>query len=122
LEQHKGEREKKLSELRSLNCTIDNLERRIVDLERKVTLEKYKPQLEGLVDKYIDHMFVPYPYDLSKRLATRATTFNTFEQMLDWFKDLKSNGDLIYLYKISEPTEMVNYYWASCIYFKEQTL
>jgi len=116
----KIELEKHHNSIRNLNCLIDNAERKLLDLQRRETLEKYKPQLEGLVDKYIDNKIVEYPYDTKLNLYTRGTNCKDFDEILQLFKSLKDGGYLIYLYKIFEPTKLKDEYFISYATFKEK--
>lgn len=106
--------------IRNLNRLIDNAQRKLEYLKRKEILEKYKPQLEGLVDKYIDNGIVEYPYDANLKLHTRGTYRMNFDEILQLFKSLKKGGNLIYVYCINEPTEFVEGYSVSYATFKEQ--
>jgi chromosome segregation ATPase len=120
IQEYKIELERHQNAIRNLNCYIDNAERKLEDLKRKETLEKYKPQLEGYVDKYIDDKQVEYPFDPTKKLLTRATRYKDFNNILQLFKYLKEKGRLIYLYKISEPTSFMTEYSVSYITFKPE--
>ena len=117
IQEYKIELERHQNAIRNLNCRIDNSKRNLEDLKRKEILEKYKPQLEGYVDKYIDDKQVEYPFDPTKKLLTRATPHKDFNTILQLFKSLKEKNRLIYLYKIREPTSFMNYYSVSYISF-----
>lgn len=117
IQEYKIELERHQNAIRNLNCRIDNAKRNLEDLKRKEILEKYKPQLEGYVDKYIDDKQVEYPFDPTKKLLTRATPHKDFNTILQLFKSLKEKGRLIYLYKIREPTSFMNDYSVSYISF-----
>ena len=116
----KIELEKHHNSIRNLNRRIDNAERKLLDLKRREILEKYKPQLEGLVDEYIDNMVIEYPYDTELKLYTKGTTCTSFDAMLHLFKSLKERGHLIYLYYIIEPKELHGYYFISYATFIER--
>jgi hypothetical protein len=115
----KIELEKHHNSIRNLNRLIDNAERKLLDLQRRETLEKYKPQLEGLVDKYIDNGIVEYPYDANLKLHTIGSRRKDFYELLQLFKSLKERGNLIYVYCINEPNELVDGYSISYATFKE---
>jgi hypothetical protein len=116
----KIELEKHHNSIRNLNRLIDNAERKLLDLQRRETLEKYKPQLEGLVDKYIDNGIVEYPYDTKLKLYTKGIRcIMDFDAILKLFKSLKDGGYLIYLYCINEPNELKDEYFISYAAFKE---
>jgi chromosome segregation ATPase len=117
IQEYKIELERHQNAIRNLNCRIDNAKRNLEDLKRKEILEKYKPQLEGYVDKYIDDKQVEYPFDPTKKLLTRATPHKDFNTILQLFKSLKEKGRLIYLYKIREPTSFMSDYSVSYISF-----
>jgi hypothetical protein len=116
----KIELEKHHNSIRNLNRLVDNAERTLLDLQRRETLEKYKPQLEGLVDKYIDNRIVEYPYDTKLKLHTVGTNRKDFDAILQLFKSLKEGGHLIYLYKIFEPNNLRDEYSISYASFKEE--
>jgi hypothetical protein len=116
----KIELEKHHNSIRNLNCLIDNAERKVIDLQRRETLEKYKPQLEGLVDKYIDNGIVEYPYDAKLKLYTIGSSRKDFDAILKLFKFLKDGGHLIYLYCINEPNELKDGYSISYVFFEEE--
>ena len=116
----KIELEKHHNSIRNLNRLIDNAERKLLDLQRRETLEKYKPQLEGLVDKYIDNGIVEYPYDTNLKLYTIGSNRKDFYEILQLFKCLKERGNLIYLYCINEPDKLVDTYSISYATFKEE--
>ena len=120
IQEFKIELEKHHTSIRNLNRLIDNAERKLLDLQRRETLEKYKPQLEGLVDKYIDNGIVEYPYDTQLKLYTIGSRRKDFYEILQLFKSLKEGGYLIYLYCINEPNELVDGYSISYVYFKEE--
>jgi hypothetical protein len=106
--------------IHNLNRLIDNATMKLDYLQRRETLEKYKPQLEGLVDKYIDNRIVEYPYDTKLKLYTRGTSRKDFYEILQLFKCLKEGGYLIYVYSINEPNELVDEYFISYATFKEE--
>ena len=116
----KIELEQHHNSIRNLNRLIDNAERKLIDLQRRETLEKYKPQLEGLVDKYIDNVIVEYPYDTKLKLYTIGSNRKDFDAILQLFKYLKEVGNLIYLYCINEPNELVDAYSVTYSTFKEE--
>lgn len=93
---------------------------KLQDLQRRETLEKYKPQLEGLVDKYIDNGIVKYPYDTQLKLYTIGSRRKDFDAILQLFKSLKERGNLIYVYCINEPDKLVDVYSISYATFKEK--
>jgi hypothetical protein len=115
----KIELEKHHNSIRNLNRLIDNAKMKLEDLQRRETLEKYKPQLEGLVDKYIDNGIVEYPYDTNLKLHTIGSRRKDFYELLQLFKSLKERGNLIYVYCINEPNELVDGYSISYATFKE---
>lgn len=106
--------------IRNLNRLIDNAQRKLEYLKRKEILEKYKPQLEGLVDEYIDNMVIEYPYDTELKLYAKGTTCTSFDAMLHLFKSLKERGHLIYLYFIAEPNKLKDDYFISYATFIER--
>lgn len=114
------ELEKHHNAITNLNRLLDNAQRKLDNLKRKETLEKYKPQLEGYVDKYIDNMQVESSFDPTKKLLTKATSHEDFNAILELFKILKEKGQLIYLYKIFEPTIFKNTYGVSYITFNPE--
>jgi hypothetical protein len=116
----KIELERHHNSIHNLNCLIDNAKIKLEDLRRRETLEKYKPQLEGLVDKYIDNGIVEYPYDTKLNLYTRGTSHKDFDVILQLLKSLKEVGNLIYLYKIFEPNNLRDGYFISYAIFKER--
>jgi hypothetical protein len=115
----KIELERHHNSIHNLNCLIDNAKIKLEDLQRRETLEKYKPQLEGLVDKYIDNGIVEYPYDTNLKLYTIGSNRKDFYEILQLFKSLKERGNLIYLYCINEPNELKDAYSISYATFKE---
>ena len=116
----KIELEKHHTAILNLNRLVDNAERKLEDLKRKETLEKYKPQLEGYVDEYIDKIQIEYPLDPTKKLYTKGSFYNDFHVILKHLKMLKEYGHLIYLYKIWEPTIFKNTYGVSYIAYKPE--
>lgn len=120
IQEFKIELENHHTSIRNLNRLIDNAQRKLEDLKRRETIEKYKPQLEGLVDKYIDNGIVEYPYDTKLKLHTRGIRCIDFDAILQLFKSLKDGGYLIYLYFINEPNEFVDEYFISYATFKEK--
>jgi hypothetical protein len=117
--EYKIELERHHKSIHNLNRLIDNAKRKLEDLQRRETLEKYKPQLEGLVDKYIDNGIVEYPYDTKLKLQTKGIRcIMDFDAILKLFKSLKEEGYLIYLYKISEPNNLRDEYFISYASFK----
>jgi hypothetical protein len=120
IEEYKIELERHYNAIGNLNRFIDNTEKKLEDLKRKETLEKYKPQLESYIDKYIDDKQIEYPFDPTKKLLTRATPHKDFNTILQLFKSLKEQGQLIYLYKIWEPTSVMKEYLVSYITFKPE--
>jgi hypothetical protein len=119
----KIELEKHHNSIRNLNRLIDNAERKLLDLQRRETLEKYKPQLEGLVDKYIDNEIVEYPYNTKLKLYTYTKGIRCimdFDAILKLFKSLKDGGYLIYLYCINEHNDLKDEYFISYAAFKEK--
>jgi hypothetical protein len=120
IQEFKIELENHHTSIRNLNRLIDNAERKLLDLKRRETIEKYKPQLEGLVDKYIDNGIVEYPYDSSLKLHTRGIRCIDFDAILQLFKSLKEEGNLIYLYGISEPNKLADEFYISYATFKEK--
>ena len=120
IQEFKIELEKHHNSIRHLNCLIDNAERKLLDLQRRETLEKYKPQLEGLVDKYIDNGIIENPYDTQLKLYIIGSCRKNFDAILQLFKSLKEQGYLIYLYKISEPNNLRDEYFISYATFKEK--
>ena len=116
----KIELEKHHNSIRNLNRLIDNAERKLLDLQRRETLEKYKPQLEGLVDKYIDNGIIENPYNTKLKLYTIGSNRKDFYEILQLFKCLKEGGNLIYLYGIYEPDKLVDAYSISYATFKEE--
>jgi hypothetical protein len=116
----KIELEKHHTSIRNLNRLVDNAERTLLDLQRRETLEKYKPQLKGLVDKYIDNGIVECPYNTQLKLYTIGSGRKDFDAILQLFKSFKKGGYLIYLYCINEPNELVDGYSISYVYFKEE--
>jgi hypothetical protein len=103
--------------IQNLNRRIDNAKRKLGDLKRRETLEQYKPQLEGLVDKYIDNTMVEYPYDSNLKLYTRGVYHKDFDAILRVFKFYKEEGKMIYLYKIGETNDLTDEYFVSYIVF-----
>ena len=120
IQEFKIELENHHTSIRNLNRLIDNAERKLLDLQRRETLEKYKPQLEGLVDKYIDNGIIENPYNKKLKLHTRGSYRMDFDAILQLFKSLKERGNLIYLYCIYEPNEFVEGYSISYATFKEE--
>ena len=118
--EYKIELENHHKSIHNLNRLIDNATMKLDYLQRRETLEKYKPQLEGLVDKYIDTGIVEYPYDTKLNLYTRGTSHKDFDAILQLFKSLKEEGNLIYLYKIFEPNNLRDEYFISYATFKEK--
>ena len=116
----KIELESHYNSIRNLNCLIDKATMKLKDLQRRETLDKYKPQLEGLVDKYIDNRIVEYPYDTKLNLYARGTSHKDFDAILQLFKSLKEGGNLIYLYDINEPNNFRDEYFISYATFKEE--
>ena len=116
----KIELERHYNSIHNLNRLIDNATMKLQDLQRGETLEKYKPQLEGLVDKYIDSGIVEYPYDTKLKLYARGTSHKDFDAILQLFKSLKEGGNLIYLYNIYEPNNFRDEYFISYATFKEE--
>jgi hypothetical protein len=106
--------------IHNLNSLIDRAQLKLEDLRRRETLEQYKPQLEGLVDKYIDNGIVEYPYDSNLKLHTRGTRHKDFDAILGRFKCFKEQGKLIYLYKIGEPNDLTDEYFVSYIVFDKK--
>ena len=120
IQEYKIELEGHEKSIQTLHRFIDNAKIKLEDLKRKETLEKYKPQLEGYVDKYIDDWQIEYPFDPTKKLLTRATSHKDFNTILQLFKSLKEKSQLIYLYKIWEPTSIMKQYSVSYITFKPE--
>jgi hypothetical protein len=118
IQEFKIELEKHHNSIRNLNRLIDNATMKLDYLQRRETLEKYKPQLEGLVDKYIDNGIVEYPYDTNLKLYTKGTSHKDFDVILQLFKSLKERGNLIYLYYIYEPNNLRDEYFISYASFK----
>jgi hypothetical protein len=118
--EYKIELERHHKSIHNLNRLIDNADRKLEDLQRRETLEKYKPQLEGLVDKYIDNGIVEYPYDTNLKLYTKGICCIDFDVILQLLKSLKERGYLIYLYKIFEPNNLMDEYSISYASFKEE--
>jgi hypothetical protein len=116
----KIELDKHYQSIQNLNRLIDNAKRKLEDLRRRETLEQYKPQLEGLVDKYIDNGIVEYPYDSNLKLHTIGTRHKDFDAILGRFKCFKKQGKLIYLYKIGEPNDLTDEYFVSYIVFDKK--
>jgi len=116
----KIELERHHNSIHNLNCLIDNAKIKLEDLRRRETLEKYKPQLEGLVDKYIDNGIVEYPYDTNLKLHAIGSRRKDFYEILQLFKSLKEGGHLIYVYCINEPNELVDGYSISYATFEEE--
>jgi chromosome segregation ATPase len=120
IQEYEIELENHEKSIQTLHHSIDNAKIKLDELKRKETLEKYKPQLEGYVDKYIDKKQVEYPYDSTKILLTKTTPHKDFNTILQLFKSLKEKGNLIYLYKIWEPTSLMKQYSVSYIAFKPE--
>ncbi len=120
IQEYKIELEQHQNAIRNLNCFIDNTERKIEFLKRKETLEKYKPRLEGYVDKYIHRGDILHPFNPNIKLYTIGIDFNPFDAILLHFKNLKEKGLFIYVYKIDEPTTTKNYYGISYLTFKKE--
>jgi hypothetical protein len=118
IEEYRIEIENHKKGIRSLIGLIDKLERKIVELKRKETLEKYKPHLEGCVDKYIDSLHIDEP-NSNKRIVTTGVCHKDFELIIQYYMSLKEQGYLIYVYKIGEPTPTDDSYWISHILIKE---
>jgi len=106
--------------IQNLKRLIDDAKGKLGDLKRRETLEQYKPQLEGLVDKYIDNTRVEYPYDSTLKLYTRGTSHKDFDAILRLFKSYKEEGKMIYLYKIVEPNDLSDEYFVLYIVFDKK--
>ena len=123
-------KEKLNLEIKECSDKIDELCKQKADLEiqqnklimafkeliRIETIEKYKPQLNGYIDKYVDARVVSYPFDVSKNIQCKDTVFDDFDSALDYFKTLKNGGYYIYLYNIMDYPNKCS---VSCGAFKE---